>query len=343
MKKLRRIMRELRRFWRVLPIVVAACMLNACDSSDNHADNYVKPITIGLNGELSLKVRKNIDSETNQRLSQFFAKELHHPYYKDEGKVDPGFFGELEWDAQPCYLINSKEEFSAAYKGNEQLPEVDFERYSVLVGRTYRVDGSESLSDENVYLVDENDHYRMALSILRNVNPNYFYTCDIGDLYYWDVYPKRESKPISVERRAVEKVVDLERGAEMLEYQWTLEGYIDENGEYYQVGEGWGDERFTVSFQSDGIVKGRSGNNSYSASYQAQATGAHLSSGDGLAYTGKLSLSTFYSTMINDNDPFAQYFRSHLYDMEYFDVNSYYLRLANSKGMMLYFRESSLK
>lgn len=56
---------------------------------------------------------------------------------------------------------------------------------------------------------DEGDHYRMALSILHNINPNYAYTCDIGDLFYWDVYPKRESKPIIVERNVEKKVVNI--------------------------------------------------------------------------------------------------------------------------------------
>ena len=36
MKKLGRIMRELRRFWRVLPMVVVACMMAGCDDSENN-------------------------------------------------------------------------------------------------------------------------------------------------------------------------------------------------------------------------------------------------------------------------------------------------------------------
>ena len=36
MKKLGRIMRELRRFWRVLPMVGVACMMAGCDDSENN-------------------------------------------------------------------------------------------------------------------------------------------------------------------------------------------------------------------------------------------------------------------------------------------------------------------
>ena len=151
---------------------------------------------------------KGVDDDTYQRLSIFFQSELHDPFYNDFGVASSTFFGELEWDAQPCYLINSMEEFRAAYQGDEQLPEVDFDRYSVLVGRTYRIDGSESL--RSFSLVDEGDHYLMAIVILRNINPNYGYTCDIGDLFYWNIYPKLETKPITIEKSTIEKVVEYE-------------------------------------------------------------------------------------------------------------------------------------
>ena len=151
---------------------------------------------------------KGVDDDTYQRLSVFFQAELHRPHYDEFGTASSSFFGELEWDAQPCYLINSMEEFRAAYQGNKQLPEVDFTRYSVLVGRTYRIDGSESL--RSFSLVNEGDHYRMAIVILRNINPNYGYTCDIGDLFYWNIYPKLETKPITIERSTIEKVVEYE-------------------------------------------------------------------------------------------------------------------------------------
>ena len=197
----------------MMAAVIGACLC-ACESSNNHSDD-----PIGSVPDLPTK-RSNVDEDTYLRLSAFFQKELHHPYYRDGGEVYPGFFGELEYDAQPCYLINSMEEFQTAYKGNEQLPEVDFERYSVLVGRTYRIDGSESLGIYN--LVDEDDHYRMHLAILRNVNPDYFYTADIGDLFYWELYPKRESKPINIDRRVVEQVIDYQKGPDLLKLQWTL-------------------------------------------------------------------------------------------------------------------------
>ena len=317
----------------MMAAVIGACLC-ACESSNNHSDD-----PIGSVPDLPTK-RSNVDEDTYLRLSAFFQTELHHPYYRDGGEVYPGFFGELEYDAQPCYLINSMEEFQAAYKGNEQLPDVDFERYSVLVGRTYRIDGSESLGIYN--LVDEDDHYRMYLGILRNVNPDYGYTCDIGDLFYWELYPKRESKPINIERRVVEAVVDYAKGPDMLKYQWTLMGYIDEDGTSHQVGGPWGDERFNIRFENDGRVKGKSGNNSFDGNYQVAASKAFLRSDD-VGYSGCISLTDISSTLINEDDPDALYFASHIGEIEFFNVDCYYLRLYNSKGESFSFRESTLK
>jgi hypothetical protein len=318
----------------LMATVIGACFC-ACESSNNHSDYLVGSVP-----DLPTR-RSNVDEDTYLRLSAFFQAELHHPYYKDGGEAYPGFFGELKYDAQPCYLINSMEEFLAAYKGNEQLPEVDFERYSILVGRTYRIDGSESLGIYN--LIDEDDHYRMHLAILRNVNPDYLYTADIGDLFYWELYPKREPKPINIERRVVERVIDYHKGPDLLKIQWTLTGYVDENGEAHQVGGPWGDARLYICFENDGMVRGSAGNNSFSGNYHANATSAFLFSGDGVGFSGNLFLSDVGGTSVIEDDPDAFYFISHIGEMEYFNVDFYDLRLYNSNGVILCFRDAMLK
>ena len=182
-------------------LLMLAVGMSSCSSDEIEKIPYKREI-------YNFGQTKGVDADTYQRLSVFFQSELHDPFYNEFGVASSTFFGELEWDAQPCYLINSMEEFRAVYQGNKQLPEVDFTRYSVLVGRTYRIDGSESL--RSFSLVDEGDHYLMAIVILRNINPNYGYTCDIGDLFYWNIYPKLETKPITIERSKIEEVVEYE-------------------------------------------------------------------------------------------------------------------------------------
>ena len=140
-----------------------------------------------------------------------------------------------------------------------------------------------------------------------------------------------------------ENMIDYDNAADMLKYKWILSGYIDEDGNHHQVGEGWGDERFTVSFKDGGILDSRVGNNSYKATYQTHVKGAHLTSGDGLAYTGTILLSDASMTEVYESDPVAIYFGKHIGTIAYFDVNSYYLRLVTSNGVSFSFRESTLK
>ena len=188
-------------------VLMLAVGISSCSKSDSEEIANEEPVNEEVTNN-DLLSNEGVDADTYQRLSVFFQSELHDPFYNEFGVASSTFFGELEWDAQPCYLINSMEEFRAVYQGNKQLPEVDFTRYSVLVGRTYRIDGSESL--RSFSLVDEGDHYLMAIVILRNINPNYGYTCDIGDLFYWNIYPKLETKPITIERSKIEEVVEYE-------------------------------------------------------------------------------------------------------------------------------------
>ena len=187
-------------FW-MFALLMLAVGMSSCSSDETEKIPYNRE-------NYNFGQVKGVDDDTYQRLSIFFQSELHPPFYNEFGMTSSTFFGELEWDAQPCYLINSMEEFRAAYQGNKQLPEVDFDRYSVLVGRTYRIDGSESL--RSFSLEDEGDHYRLAIVILCNVNPDLIYTCDIGDLFYWNIYPKLETKPITIEKSTIEKVVEYE-------------------------------------------------------------------------------------------------------------------------------------
>ena len=327
----------MRKSMRTIGILLSALfLLTACDSSDNHE------MVIDDDVVYTSPKKVDVDYETQNQLSNFFLEELYHNYSDNSGQDYPGFFGKLEWDAQPCYLINSNEEFLSAYKGTKQLPEVDFERYSILVGRSYCADGSESIDKYN--LIDEGDHYRMYIGILRNVNPNYTYPHVIRDLFYWDVYPKRESKPITIERRVVDKVVDFEHGADALQHHlWTLTNYISEDNKHHQAGNRYGDDRLTISFEKDGKVKVHTRNGSLEGSYQANATKANLTSGDGLQYFGNLLMYNIIKDTAKEKESSAIYYCNRIGSMDSFRVDSYYLVLSNSEGVTFYFRDASLK
>lgn len=333
-------------------IAMTAVVFTACstDSEDNATRVY--PVVCPIEPEQPmLKTRSNVDDATYDRLATFFMMAFDDARKTGGDGRRIGFFGQLTDEIEACYLITSVEDFKAVYYGDRMLPEVDFERYSVLVGRSYSTDSRESLGNYTYNLVDEGDHYRLPVNILRNVNPSLIYTQEIGDLFYWDVFPKVESKPVLMERRVVEKVIDEDQSAQaagMLQLRgsnWVLTGYTDRDSVTHQVGSGWGDSRYTISFLADGTMQGKIGANSIGAHYHLSPWKACLASGDGLRFVGWFALTDGFTTSVWEigADATDAYFGSHLWEMEFFDVDEYDLTLSDSRGQKFSFRDASLK
>lgn len=134
-----------------------------------------------------------------------------------------------------------------------------------------------------------------------------------------------------------------EKGTEMLQYQWTLRSYTDENGTTHQVSQIRDDKLLRIRFRKDGSFSTYTGENSFGGNYHAQATNTYPCSGGDTAYTGNITLKDLIKTERDESDSDAAYFVNHIGTMEYFDVNTYFLRLMNSEGVTFHFIESSLK
>ena len=82
----------MRKSMRTIGILLSALfLLTACDSSDNHEMDIDDDVVY------TTPKKVDVDYETQNQLSNFFLEELY------SGQDYPGFFGKLEWDAQPCY------------------------------------------------------------------------------------------------------------------------------------------------------------------------------------------------------------------------------------------------
>ena len=76
-------------------------------------------------------------SEERESLAEFFKKSF--PQEKDgEGtNVTDVPFGGFNKQGSVCKVISSYDELKSSYQGNEILPEVDFSRYSLVIGRAW--------------------------------------------------------------------------------------------------------------------------------------------------------------------------------------------------------------
>lgn len=139
--------------------------------------------------------------DTSDPLAVFFRDELHDPYWDGVGNVYMTFFGQVSWDDESCLVINSNQEFQHAYMGTKELPDVDFNEYTLIIGRTWGNDSSYKLGD--VILTNKGDNYELETKLLHYVDWGAYMS--IVDIYYWRLYPKLKDKSIVI-KRTVEDV-----------------------------------------------------------------------------------------------------------------------------------------
>lgn len=133
-------------------------------------------------------------------LSVFFEKELHNPYWDGAGNEYKTFFDQGSWDDESILVINSFEEFQKAYMGTKDLPDVNFNLYTLVIGRTWGNDGSFMLAD--IILEDKGANYELETKLNHYVDRAA--TSAIQTIFYWRLYPKLAQKPIVPKRIVID-------------------------------------------------------------------------------------------------------------------------------------------
>ena len=102
------------------------------------------------------------------------------------------FFEQGKWNDESILVINSQEEFQKAYMGTKELPNVDFDLYTLVIGRTWGNDSSYKL--DKIILRDKGSTYELETQLLHHVNG--FAFAAIQTIFYWHLYPKLANKAI---------------------------------------------------------------------------------------------------------------------------------------------------
>jgi len=124
--------------------------------------------------------------KTNQNIVSFFDIAL-----PDYPLTSTCFFTTTYYDA--CLLINSISEFQQACVCTDVLPEIDFDLYTLIIGR-YRVRNPCYLVSE--LKIVENNNLTLLIDVV-NLNKECPQTVSI-DKYHWEIYPKLSDKPFIV-------------------------------------------------------------------------------------------------------------------------------------------------
>jgi len=130
--------------------------------------------------------------DTPQDLKVFFDSEMHGPYWDGQGNEHRSFFGRTEWNEDVLLVIRSAEEFRKAYAGTKQLPDIDFSRYTLILGKTWGNDSSYALREVRLY--DNGSQYVLDIDILHRVWG--IALAAIQEFYYWRLYPRLDDRPV---------------------------------------------------------------------------------------------------------------------------------------------------
>ena len=243
---------------------------------------------------------------------------------------------------QECLIINSEEEFREAYKGNKQLPKtgINFDYCTLVIGRTYGEHCAVSIDDYE--LTDNGDTYQLNVTLNNNVNPDYAYTAEFNDLYFWKIYHKMEKKPVVLNRIVQDVNFDLLSNTySYIRNHYILEGYSGADGVWHRAGEGWnGNERFSIEFKADGTAEGCINNTNYfSFNYTLPYSAKREGYNDGSDH-GIINVWNWQVTDVDDDDPVSKQFMRLPYVTQFVLIKDYTVTLYISDKELFDFRNN---
>lgn len=204
----------------IVAVLALAVGVSGCGSNDDNeivnVDREIQAVSSGEGYEWG-----ETDIDESDPLAVFFRGELFTAEWTGSANFYThgirDFFTSSK--LEEIYEIDSREEFTKAYKGTAELPEVDFSRYTLIVGKTYGVNGTYKF--DRVILTDKGTTYEMETIVRANAGGGG--TEAFMDIYYWCLYPKLEKKEITL-KRTVKNGVDPEL-LEQTEPEFSNEEY----------------------------------------------------------------------------------------------------------------------
>ena len=139
---------------------------------------------------------------TDGEIVDFFNSELQEMHSDDNYFISKSFFytiiDSVDHDGMAImenmvYVINSQQELADIYVGKKKLPEIDFDKYTLIIGQQimpycgFYVAKKELLADDSGLILN-----------LYARNDRESLPCSLESLYFWGLYPKQSQKTITV-------------------------------------------------------------------------------------------------------------------------------------------------
>ena len=104
------------------------------------------------------------------------------------------FFTTLDSLKDTCYVINSNKELDELYSGEKNLPIIDFDKYTLILGKTMESAGY-AIEGHNIEITDNLLIITLTIKQLEGSYTQQFVPC-----YYWGLYKKLPFKEYSIKK-----------------------------------------------------------------------------------------------------------------------------------------------
>ena len=131
-----------------------------------------------------------MEVKLDNSISGFLNAELPGP---QDTRPASSFFDDEFTDK--LYLINSREEFIELYSGKREIPEIDFQNQTLIIGRKMIPTPCWSIKQKEMKEVSEG--YVLTL-FLENLPEGYGAFGAFTPLYFWEIYPKLSNNNCSI-------------------------------------------------------------------------------------------------------------------------------------------------
>ena len=174
--------------WAAIALMMATAMIVGCSSDNDEDDNIIMPVNV-----VDESVVEFFQTElpevhsSSENYSRHTTSFFYDPEANGLGSVDPeNFF---------C-VINSRQELADIYLGDKELPEIDFDKYTLIVGQQIMPFLGFYVGKKE--LVVDNDRLVFNLYARHDSNDDSLLALMYQYLYFWAVYPKLSQKAISI-------------------------------------------------------------------------------------------------------------------------------------------------
>ena len=171
----------------------------------------------GLPGDLAVegtkvlfsgRAERGIASRQAYEMELSFVEKIDEVYFPSSESMDAlkdffvrafppnsNAFYKKNYGKDTCYVINSEDDFRSICTGITDLPSIDFDSSTLIVGVIWLKSGN-SVQGHTIDLMD--GELTLRLQVVEG--SHYAYGCSIDDNVYWGVYPKLPSKHINIKR-----------------------------------------------------------------------------------------------------------------------------------------------